>query len=347
MDNELLNRFFKGECSWEEAQRISIWINSNRGRGELFEGFEAFDPKDYASSDNLNSRALLQSIKNHIVTEDLIQSVIDEDARPTVRLISNQRNTGFRAWRKYAAAIALAVMSSVLGYFILQSQMKHSAHTIADAGWITKSTEAGQKLTLHFSDGSMVILNSNSSVTYPAQFSDTMRLVQMSGEVFFEVAKDPSRPFIAETPLLKTMALGTSFNINAYSGQSEEVTLLTGKVKVSSTRESANNAILLPGQRITTDNVILNKSEVDLKTQALWKDGILYFKNTPMDEGLKSLERWYGVEIEVLNQPNLSLKLTGTFNNDYLSNVLKSLSYTVGFDYKINEKKVTIEFEDN
>ncbi|MEQ9443452.1 MAG: FecR domain-containing protein [Cyclobacteriaceae bacterium] len=343
MDKELLRKFFSGECTSEEAHKVLVWINSNKAEQDMLEALE--NAESNHPDDQVNSTFLLRRIKERLREESVNREVIDELKESNLRISSKSFPEKRVAFWQYAASISLVVLTSLALYFAWDTAKSDSNVEGMAQTLITKRTESGQKLTIRLNDGSLVTLNSNSAVTYAEKFSDTLRFIRMTGEVFFEVAKDTQRPFVVETKLLQTTALGTSFNIDAYSEEEEAVTLITGKVNVESALDATINDMLEPGQRFTTTRSgEYSKTEVDLNEQALWKEGIIYFDDIPIDEGLKRLERWYGVYIEVQNMPNRKLNVSGKFDNDNLQNVLTSLSYTAGFEFDIQEKKVTIKF---
>tara|TARA_B100000609_G_scaffold198251_1_gene197364 strand:- start:931 stop:1947 length:1017 start_codon:yes stop_codon:yes gene_type:complete len=210
---------------------------------------------------------------------------------------------------------------------------------------VKKENPRGQKSTIMLPDGTKVILNAESTISYKSSFDSNERKVVLHGEAFFDVTRDPQRPFMVETKNLVTTALGTSFNVNAYKDQEEHVTLLTGKVSVNQL-DRRHYEILNPGERADFRDGLITKYKDASLNDVKWKDGILLFQKTPFEEGIIELERWYGVSIEVQNYPeNTSKNFTGIFENDNLSNVLESLGYAMRFDYKINDKSIIITFK--
>lgn len=247
-------------------------------------------------------------------------------------------------WIYSGVAASLLVASTLIVYFLGGIDQDRFYTAVEET--ITKENPKGQKSTIMLSDGTKIILNSESKLEYTSQYNQEERRVILTGEAFFEVARDDKRPFIVETSSFSTTALGTSFNIHAYPGEQEVVTLHTGKVSVKMAEDPSIEAILIPGEKVVlSENNDLVKTTFDMETEALWKNGILYFQDTPFSEGISTLERWYGVDIEVNDLYENNLSFTGRFENDYLSNVLGSLSYTMDFSYQITEEKVIINFK--
>lgn len=203
---------------------------------------------------------------------------------------------------------------------------------------VIKTNPKGQKSTIILSDGSRVILNSESSISYPKQFGST-REIKLIGEAFFEVTQDVAKPFIVRTGNLSTTALGTSFNIRHYPDERNSyVSLATGKVLVK-VQEGSNEIqdILVPGEQVISkkDQVSLQKINYNYKDVFLWKEKVIYFNHADWATITNTLERWYGVTISS-NEPLRMVDYTGQFDNQSLDLVLKSLSYSLGFNYNQN-----------
>lgn len=214
--------------------------------------------------------------------------------------------------------------------------------------WITKSNPKGQKSKIHLPDGSTVIINAESEIKFRSDFGETNREVYLTGESFFEVAPDSLLPFQVFSGKLITTALGTSFNVNSYDPEQIQVQLATGKVEVMSDSQAFVPIFLEPGEELrVTGSQNLRKRKFNPKKAFLWKSGILLFDNASLSEFRLTLERWYGVEIELINSPVLKLNISGEFKDTYLSDVLESIGYAYGFDYKIDQKKVKLVFTPN
>jgi ferric-dicitrate binding protein FerR (iron transport regulator) len=188
------------------------------------------------------------------------------------------------------------------------------------------------------------MLNSSSIITYPVNFSDTLRSVKLSGEAFFEVEESPI-PFKVFTGKLSTTVLGTAFNVRYREGENKiEVALLSGRVKVNNAENKQMQ--LLPSERAVyhLENEALKKDKYDYKQDFGWKDGLLYFKKASLAEVAHKLEMWYGVDIHVVNQPAENKHFTGAFENQSLKNVMESLSFTFGFNYKLEKENVSVHY---
>ncbi len=246
-----------------------------------------------------------------------------------------------KSWWVAAAAI---VICFGFGYLLMADKfLVNNQPPVLEVGMsdVVKSNPKGQKSTVILSDGSKVILNSESSISYPKHFGST-RQVTLSGEAFFEVTPDSERPFTVLTGNMSTTALGTSFNVRHFPEEENSyVSLATGKVLVK-VQEGSNEIqdILVPGEQVISkkDQVSLQKINYNYKEVFLWKEKVIYFNHASWATIAKTLERWYGVKISS-NEPYRAVDYTGQFDNHSLELVLKSLSYSLGFNYDKDSSK--------
>lgn len=270
-----------------------------------------------------------------------------------ITLSKSQTNRGGikirRYWQNIAAAVLLVLTAIFVFYLNRDSDPPAEYQTSIQPTDIVKSAPKGKKTTVTLSDGSKVYLNSESEIHYLSNFRDE-RTLKLNGEAFFEVVSDSLKPFTVITDGVSTIALGTSFNINAYKDKGEIfIGLASGKIVVE-TVQSANGKLLVkPGEGVGygLESGALFKKEIDINKIGQWKSGILEFENMPLDEVLQTLERWYDVEIQVERNKSIPKELcTGRFKpNEYLTNVLESLSHAIDFDYSIDKKKVVLNFK--
>jgi transmembrane sensor len=329
LDDKKIKEFLEGKLSDHE---IGQFINDLAESGDydtldkLFDG-KWKDSKDYASKE---------------VFSDVLFSE-NESRIKKHRTSGSWGISGIKLF-KYAAVIAILLSA----FFFLQKRSNPSEKEIVEVEFVTKITTAGQKSTIMLSDGSKVTLNSESMLRYPKKFSDTGKIIHMEGEAFFQVAKDQARPFIVIANGISTTALGTSFNINSRE-QWLKVSLATGKVVVrKESPESYEKYYLNPGEALSFNNLDSGAvhSRFDSKKDLLWKDGVLYFENDEFDEMIERIESWYGVSFEIRDHPSAIKTYTGQFQNESLDNVLKSMGFALNFDYFLNDKKITLIFNE-
>jgi ferric-dicitrate binding protein FerR (iron transport regulator) len=195
----------------------------------------------------------------------------------------------------------------------------------------TMTTPRGGQYQLQLPDGSQVWLNAASSIRYPTRFTGETREVSISGEAYFEVTKDPARPFIVKTQKEDIRVLGTHFNVNAYADDAAmKTSLLKGSVKVGA-------ANLKPGQAYVNGRVI--KTDVD--QDVAWKNGAFNFNNVTLKEAMRQLSRWYDVDI-VYEGTAPDMTFVGEMGRDLtLGQVLKGLD-VMGVKFRIEGKKLIV-----
>lgn len=158
---------------------------------------------------------------------------------------------------------------------------------------------AGYYPSLVLADGSKIWVNSESSITYPTSFSGKERVVEITGEVYFEVAKNPSKPFKVKVKDkdMTVEVLGTHFNVNAYGDEGDiKTTLLEGSVKISANKKTK---LLVPGQQSTlgSNGDLQVTNDVDVDEVVAWKNGVFAFKKQGLDAIMRQVSRWYGVDV--------------------------------------------------
>lgn len=255
-------------------------------------------------------------------------------------------NTSRRKWYSIAAAITLLIS----GYLIYDADLK--TQPLTDSLLKTHITEnpPGTKSHVMLPDGSKVILNAASKLVFPLKFLEGSREVELYGEAYFEVERDERRPFKIKTGNITTTVLGTSFNIKSGNDQSDvQISLASGKVKVEQYSEEhklVNTHYLLPGEEIN----FINKNtptvfRYNWERVFGWKEGLIYFENAGKIEVLERLEEWYGVKFELVRNNSEVWDVTAKFQEQSLENVLKNLSFTVGFEYEIIGKRVELNLK--
>ncbi len=195
----------------------------------------------------------------------------------------------------------------------------------------------GGQYQVNLPDGSKVWLNAASTLKYPMQFSSAKREVSLTGEAYFEVSKNPHRPFIVRSREQEVKVLGTIFNINSYSNrQSVETTLLEGSVNV-------NQHLLVPGQRSLVSKVSLQILPANIEAAIAWKKGYFLFDNEPLSDILETLSRWYVIEFDYENPSIKNLTFWGSIDkNQSLNKTLKFLESTGELKFNYDNGKIIV-----
>ncbi|MBC9914291.1 FecR domain-containing protein [Chitinophaga varians] len=211
----------------------------------------------------------------------------------------------------------------------------------------TLTTPYGGQYQITLQDGTKVWLNAGSSLRFPVSFSGNERNVALTGEAYFEVAKDKSRPFLVTTSTgsatpMTVRVLGTHFNINAYPDEQQNtVTLLEGAVKVD---YGPSNALLAPGREVTLNKTTgkLLTAGADTESATAWKNGYFIFDNEKIESIMRQISRWYDVEISY--QGDVSRKAIGgsLSRSKNVSEVLNMLELTGTVHFKTNGRRITV-----
>lgn len=213
----------------------------------------------------------------------------------------------------------------------------------------TIQTPKGGKYQVRLPDGSKVWLNSASTLRYPTTFAGHERKVHLKGEAYFEIAPNKKKPFRVESNNQIVEVLGTHFNINSYDDEDYvKTTLLEGSVKVilnSNANTIANTRLLKPGEQSLTNSSRsgIRIENADTEKAIAWKNGYFKFKNTPIREIMREVERWYDVEL-VYEGKIPTDEFTGFISNDVkISAVLKIMEESGGVKFSVKGKKLKVQ----
>ncbi|MCG8307040.1 MAG: FecR domain-containing protein [Cytophagales bacterium] len=209
---------------------------------------------------------------------------------------------------------------------------------------VTKTTEHDQRSTITLSDGTVVHLNTGSSIRFEETFSGDKRLLELSGEAFFEVARNELIPFEVISGPVRTVVLGTSFNVNARQ-KNITVAVSSGEVAVSSMIGMPNEAqdrrtILRAREKVVYDHQknTLSKSEADLQLDLAWKNPEINFDNTPLSYASVILSARYNKEIVIRDPAIKNCRITNRYMEESLTNILDGLEFIIDVKYEVNEK---------
>ncbi|SFH51185.1 FecR family protein [Pedobacter insulae] len=206
----------------------------------------------------------------------------------------------------------------------------------------TLSTTRGEQVQLRLPDGTLVFLNAESSLKYPTSFTKLdKRQVSLTGEGYFEVAKDKLHPFIVNTDKQEVEVLGTQFNINSYESEANvRTTLVEGSVKVSAYNKST---ILKPNeQAILAADGNIKVTEADVQVAVAWKNNQFMFESENIQVVMRMVERWYNVEVEYVGAVSDEKFWGGVSKFDNVSKVLKSLEETGKVHFRVEGKKIYV-----
>lgn len=332
ISHSLIARLLTGESSEKDKKRLDKMIDD----GQLTE--HALERIKSAWDQPVFSEMEIKIINQEEIREKVWKQSIKINQLSFIRK-GNNINRFFLL--KVAASIIILVATLFSIYYNIQKDTEKPV----EVRWMLKQNPAGQKSKIFLPDGSVVWLNSASTLQYAENFSDSDRYITLQGEAYFEVEKDVNRPFIVNCNQVQTTALGTKFNINSFKENAVNVSLLHGSVIVNSERlKDDKGRILNPGEFIVYNNDGENfeRGEFDIDDITAWKEGILIFKDATFDEIKDKLEMWFGTEMILNYSTKYHKHYNGRFNNENLQNILESLSFAFDFQYQLKNKTVTI-----
>ncbi len=221
----------------------------------------------------------------------------------------------------------------------------------------------GSKTRVLLPDGTTVWLNAGSKLTYGRDFGGTSREVDLAGEGFFDVAKDPERPFTIRTSRMNIRVLGTRFNLRAYpNDKSAEATLIQGSIEVSLSSRPQERFVLKPNEKIvvrdsdtaTTGDpqparepiMAIRHLQYEPADSSLaetsWMDNKLVFTDETFAEVALKMERWYNIPIRFSDPETARLRFTGSFEKESVEQALRAMSITAPFRYNIKDNEIII-----
>lgn len=299
---ELLQRYIRGEVSEEERERIARWIDE--------------------TPENMREFMALRKLYDISLWNVL----------PKEKITSSKQDFRFRRLAIEVAKIAAILLLGLLGakQFVYQDSREIHVQTI--------HVPAGQRAELTLSDGTLVWLNSRSTLKFPDRFTADSRNVVLDGEGYFAVKHDKSAPFTVQTEKYAIHVLGTEFNVKAYNGsQYFETALLKGSVEIT-TPKSQQKLRLRPDEIASVSQGRLVTSHIPDLNYFKWKEGLFCFENETIGALIEKLQLYYDIRIDVQNTKLLQSHYSGKFRiKDGIEHVLRVLQLKHKFTYMKDE----------
>jgi len=314
--DHLIIRYLSNEASAIEQEHLFDWVSRSKVNQKIFNQYVSAWSAQLDRGERFNSTRALEKLSARINTHEKFQKT---------------KTVFWNTWNVAAAIVLLIVAGLMLFQAGINSYHAHKSSLLTE--FVT--TSKLDKVTL--SDGSVITLNSNSVLRYPEEFSLSVREVYLTGEAFFEVAKDTLKPFIIHTGDLTTRVVGTSFNILTTETRIV-VSVATGSVSVSdgNTTES-----LKPFEKVTYNQHSLLKETTDLEELA-WNDRTLKFEDVPLEDVAKKLEQHYEVKIAFESESLKKCVLTGKFKNEPINRILQAIEYSLNIKVTQKNKLITL-----
>ncbi len=318
---EMMNRYLRHEATSEEKAELLRGIGTSQMQ-------QVFDEKA-AGLWNSASSELDEETRNEM-RQNLLQHIREE------------RSVGRRhLWKKICriASVVLlpvAVFLAVVAYYeIGQAESDKTPFSFV--------VDSGQKASMTLPDGTKVWLNSASKLSYYPSYNRDDRRVYLTGEAYFEVAKNPDKKFVVACQGVEVEALGTTFNVKGYDDDATVSTsLIEGSVRVS---HDDRSVLLDPSETVDFDKSsrLFAKSKIEDNRQVdFWRRNILYFRSATLAEIAKTMERLYGVSVEFESDALKEISFSGSIRNNSLTNAFYIISLTYPLTYEIDRNVVKI-----
>ena len=317
---ELIEKYFDGNITDAEIKKLSDWIKNDRHLQNWWE--EEFSKSDAGINPVLRDK-LFARIKEQTQGKEETQGK------------ENPRTIRMNPW-KWAAAIVLPICIAFFTYYLVDSSQTVGAPFIVKA-------DKGDKATIELPDGTNVVLNSASQLSYLNNFGENGRRVQLNGEAYFKVAHDEKCAFIVQVGDLEVKVLGTSFNVSAYEDAKDvTVVLLEGKVGVYAPKMSH---IMKPGDKIEYNKAThkITATQVHPNDYIEWTKGNMYFEKESLENIMKTLSRIYDVEIRFDSNKLPNEYFTGTIPGGGIQNALNILMLTSPFYYEMDGSVIVLK----
>ncbi len=313
---EKLTGYLNGELSIEESNKIIAWFNQSDETKKELNHLEII----WSLADRLNQMEKIDKQR--------AKRRIDFQTAPSKK----QWKIFLHSFQKVAAILILPVLLFSAYLFFQNGKEGYTEQEFVAA--------YGTRSALVLPDGSKVWLNSGSKLKYGKGFNQNDRTVYLTGEAFFDVVPDKSKPFDVVAGLFTVRALGTEFNVFSYEENEFETSLEEGITQIfQSGRKGYDKPVLKmePGQRVVFDEEQgkLVSSEVDVSQFSTWREGKLTFRNASMHEVISKLKRWFNVDIEIVDPGLLKYRYTAIFENETVQQALEMLSFSSPIEYKI------------
>ena len=312
---ELLHRLIAGTTTDEETRQLMEWFRQCASKEEFFMLFETA----WKESPDEMPRDVQERMYRRLSWE------LDEKKTKTILLHSR---FSWKIWPQIAVACIIIVLGLV-NYRMSDKQKQLSTQNFMVLA------EKGQRAFITLPDSTKVWLNSDTKISYPADYGLKERNVTLVGEAYFEVAKNPDKRFIVEAKGMQVEALGTSFNVNAYQNDNKIIaSLFSGSVRVSYDRHVA---ILEPHESIRVD--LLNRSfsrykDESMQNIALWRKNEITFDGESLEEITHIMSRLYNTTICIEDESLKKVCYIGTIRNNNLENFIDIISLTTPVVYE-------------
>lgn len=338
MKSKLLAKYIANECTPEEQEMVSVWLAEDATHRQLLKEYkEIWDvSSEFKRTEDFDVELDWAVLQSRMESEHNERTFKVHKSKNIFSLYSN--------WSVFARVAAIVLIAVTIGVYTNQKYINEVPEVKPILREISMSR--GQRGSLTLSDGTKVLINSDSKITLPPVFKSDIREVYLEGEAFFEVAKNPNKPFVIHTRGAIVQVLGTSFAIKSFP-EDEEVQMVVeeGVVSFRAEKQSIDEGVILTAGKVghldLEEKTIVTEDAKDLDAYLSWREGYLTFQNTSMKEVKKQLERKYDIEVSFTSESINQLQLTAELKSRSLTYVLETISMSLGLKYKFDQDKVS------
>ncbi|MBZ5857803.1 FecR family protein [Flavihumibacter profundi] len=358
---ELLAKKLAGEATVHELEELEEMLRESPGMHYPFQTIS-----DLWFHHPVQSEDAFAAYEKHIarMKELGVNLDADQEAEPEEIYPSE----GSRSRKFLWLSLALVLITGAIYYWYPSGVKPAIAKESLSSQGNEVSTRNGSKSKITLPDGSQVWLNSGSKLTYSKEFGSVLREVTLTGEAFFDVVKNPAKPFLIHARNINIRVVGTAFNVKSYPGdKTTETSLIRGIIEVRINNRPKEKIILKPNEKLVvavddkplektlkprlaavhkTPQVVIDSISympVDSTViETSWMEGKLIFRDESFQELALKMERWYGVTFQFSDNRLDQLRFTGVFQDETLQQALRALKITAPFSYKIDKGKVII-----
>lgn len=319
ISEERLIKFIKDQLSPDEKEEVMDWIEMN-----------------------VDNRRRYSALKAELTVSEFNKPHLDEN-RVYDEIRAKTRKKSRYVYRISGVAAAILVLISAWFFWGQTTSYEDRGPVAGQNKEGMASTAYGENKEITLPDGSLAMLNAGSELTWSPVFEDSLREVFLSGEAWFEVVRDTTRPFIVRAGDMNVRVLGTTFNVRAYSGDPHpRTTLVSGSVVLEG--ENVETVKLAPLQTGLLDRAHARFDVRDVaEDEAVpWIEGKMVFKDTPLQRVMEDLERKYNVDMEAESDEMKDFLFTGTFDRFSMDEVLRVLEISSGIRFREKQGKIIL-----
>ena len=356
---ELLTKKLSDELNENEAAELKYFLGEEEclRQYNFFTAYWAQHQGQYSNSD-----LMFKKIKSRIGVHESAVTMVQEETGT----VKSTLGVSF-FWRNIAAIFLLGLCV----YALFKNDLFASKKISKTANLEATKTPSRTKSKIYLTDGTVVTLNSETVLKYPASFNGATREVYLDGEAFFDVAKDHIHPFIVHAGKMSVRVLGTAFNVKSYANDTHsETTLIRGAIEVTLSDRPSDRIILKPSEKLILNTGITKKHDIDSRkigsaadsvnsnyaltnfthlksndttiVETSWVNNRLVFKDEVFSDLANRMERWYGTKIIFKKDAVKDYRFTGIFEKESLTQALDAMKIIEAFNYKYKNETVYI-----